>query len=298
MVQFEQRAGAAIQFKTRQRIRHEACGEVLHLPMRARLVDEHTIDNRAHQVPQDPEVKGQVGMYQVARLGAQTLVPDELPQLAQILHVGEQCFGGRVFRGRTHDIPRIFLGFDADLDGRAQPLAFGLGFDARRYANSAALGHVDEIARRQGDVGREPRALRSQRILDDLDENLIALGDQGADVLAARGFDARLNVTRVENVGGMQESRAFQADLDERGLHARKNAGYPTFVDVADESAPADPLEKHFLEHAVFDDSGARLVRARVDENLSAHRGYDQWGTPARLRSSAVSNSGSPITPE
>src|SRR5450631_2417274 len=208
------------------------------------------------------------------------------------------CMSARSASGGAHDIPGILLRIDAGLDGGAQPLALGLGFDARRYADSPALGHVDEISRRQGDVGGEPRALRAQRVLDDLDENFIALGHQGADVLAARRFDAGLNVTRVENVGGMQEGRTLQPDLDERGLHAREDARYPAFVNIADESASAGTLEKHLLKHAVFDDRGARLVRACIDENFSAHRGYDQCGTPASSRSSAVSNSGRPITPE
>ena len=79
-------------------------------------------------------------------------------------------------------------------------------------------------------------------------------------------------VPRIEDVGGVQERRALHADVDERRLHAGQDARDAAFVDVADQAAPAGTLEKHFLQHAVFDDGGARLVRAGVDEDLGAHR--------------------------
>ena len=106
---------------------------------------------------------------------------------------------------------------------------------------------------------------------------------------------------RIEDVRGVQERRALHADFDERRLHARQDARYPALVDVADEAAPAGALQKHLLQHAVFDHRGARFVGAGVDQNLRAHRACLRTGqrkTPAWLKSSAVSNSGSPITPE
>src|ERR1700675_3394024 len=108
-------------------------------------------------------------------------------------------------------------------------------------------------------------------------------------------------MTWVENVRGMQERRAFHADFDECRLHARKDPRHASLVNVADQPATAGALEKHLLQHTVLDDRGARFMNAGIDQNLGAHRDCPrpfQRNTPASLRSSAVSNSGSPITPE
>ncbi len=64
------------------------------------------------------------------------------------------------------------------------------------------------------------------------------------------------------------------------GQHPRHAA----LVDVADQAAPAGALEKHLLQHAVFDHRGARLVRARIDQNLSAHRSCRACGPAAARR--------------
>src|SRR5258708_15962182 len=109
-------------------------------------------------------------------------------------------------------------------------------------------------------------------------------------------------MTRIEYVRGMQERGALHADVDECRLHARKHPRHPSLVNVADQPTTAGALEKHLLQHAVLDDRGARFMSAGIDQNFSAHRVCPRFvpnGTsPALLKSAAVSNSGSPITPE
>jgi hypothetical protein len=116
-----------------------------------------------------------------------------------------------------------------------------------------------------------------------------------------RRFDARIRVSGVEYVGGVQECRAIHADIDEGRLHARQYPGNAALINVADQSAAAGPLQKDFLQHAVFDDGSARLMRAGIDQNFGAHgliAPRNPSVTPAAFSSSAVSNSGNPITPE
>ncbi len=192
--------------------------------------------------------------------------------------------GGRILRGRAHDEPRI-------LSPASRPACTA----ARRRSRSAsssmradtptplAFRHVHEVAGRQSDVGRQPRALGPQRILHDLDQDLVAFGHQRADVLRARRLDAGIRMTRIEDVRGVQECRAFHADVDERRLHARQNPRHSSLVDVADQPAAAGALEKHFLQNAVLDDRGARLVRAGIDQNFSAH-GAGRGPASARRR--------------
>jgi hypothetical protein len=154
----------------------------------------------------------------------------------------------------------------------AQALALGFILDARRHPHSPPLGHEHQVSGGQSNVGGQPRTLGAQRILDDLDQNLIAFGDQRANIVGVRRLDAGIGMPRIEDVGGMQKGGALQADIDECRLHARQHPGNPAFVDVADQSTAAGPLQKHLLQHAVFDDGRARLVRAGIDQNLGAHR--------------------------
>src|SRR5271156_986682 len=111
-----------------------------------------------------------------------------------------------------------------------------------------------------------------------------------------RLLDAGISMTRIENVGCMQESGAFHADVDECRLHPGQYPRDAAFINVADQSAPAGALQKYFLQNAIFHDRGASLVGAGVNENIRAHR--RQHVTPAASSSAAVSNSGNPITPE
>ena len=110
-----------------------------------------------------------------------------------------------------------------------------------------------------------------------------------------RRLDAGVRVTRIEYVGGVQERGALHADVDERRLHAGQDPRYAALVDIADQAAAAGALQKHFLQHAVFDDRGARLVGAGVDQNFSAH-GLPVLAVRAQRHASrsnsAVSNNG------
>ena len=79
VVQLEHRPRLAVQFDARQRVRHERGGEFAHLAMRARLVDQHLVDVGPQQIAQHAQVQRQIGVHQVARLGAQALLAHELP---------------------------------------------------------------------------------------------------------------------------------------------------------------------------------------------------------------------------
>ena len=46
------------------------------------------------------------------------------------------------------------------------------------------------------------------------------------------------------DVGGVQECGALQAHVDERGLHAGQHALHAALVEIADDAAPAVPLDE------------------------------------------------------
>ena len=111
----------------------------------------------------------------------------------------------------------------------------------------------------------------------------------------------RLGMRVAGNVGRVQERRALEPELDERGLHARQHARHLALVDVADEAAAIRALDQHLLEHAALDECGTHLARRRVDQDLLFHYAASrspQSGTPQRSSSRAVSNRGNPTPDE
>ena len=65
----------------------------------------------------------------------------------------------------------------------AQPLALLL-VQAPGDADTLAVGRVDHVAAGDRQIHRQPRALRLQRVLDDLDDDLLAGLEQVGDVAA------------------------------------------------------------------------------------------------------------------
>ncbi len=97
----------------------------------------------------------------------------------------------------------------------------------------------------------------------------------------------------------MQEGGPVQADVHERGLHAWQHSGHSPLVEIAHEAAPAGAFDVDLLEDVAFHDRCAGFAGSYVDENFDRHRRPPcQHGTSAARSSSAVSNNGSPITPE
>src|SRR5207344_3123857 len=115
--------------------------------------------------------------------------------------------------GGADDQPtRPFVGA---VDHLAQAVALGVG-EATADADAAALGREDEVAAGDRDVHREPRALRLQRVLDHLDEDLLTRFDQLVDPAAAAATAlGRLLAAGQDDLVDVQEAVALEADVDE-----------------------------------------------------------------------------------
>ena len=130
-VQLEHAAQLAVQLDARQRLGHEGRGKLAHVAVRVRLVDDHTVDVRAQQIAQHPQVQRQVGVHQAARLGAQPPLAHHLPELSQVDHIGVQRLWGRVLGRGAHDVAGVAVLLREGLHRGAQALAFRLVLDAR-----------------------------------------------------------------------------------------------------------------------------------------------------------------------
>ena len=130
------------------------------------------------------------------------------------------------------------------LDLLAQPLAL-LVVEALGDADALAGRRVDHVAPGDRQLHREPRALGLERVLDDLDDDLLARLEDVADALAAllpapaaRDVDARQH-----DLVDVQEAVLLEPDVDERRLEPVEHVVDAALVDVADDRAAAAALE-------------------------------------------------------
>ena len=205
-----------------------------------RGVDDRLLELAEEDVAQDPH--RQVGLLEdegraLGLLGA------PLQHVVEALQVGDLAHEVGFFRpvgGGADDQPaRALVGA---VDHLAQPVALGVG-EPPADPDAAALRRVDEVAAGDRDVHREPRSLALQRVLDYLDEDLLAGFDQLVD--PASGTAAalrRLLAAGQDDLVDVQEAVALEADVDEGGLHSGQDVVDLALVDVADDRAPAAAL--------------------------------------------------------
>ena len=118
---------------------------------------------------------------------------------------------------------------------------------SRRLETPDALARrgVDHVAPGDGQLHREAGALRLQRVLDDLHDDLLAGLEEVGDLLAAllapaapRRLDARQH-----DLVDVEEAVLVEADVDERGLQPGQDVVDLALVDVPDDGAVAPSLE-------------------------------------------------------
>ena len=100
-----------------------------------------------------------------------------------------------------------------------QTAAFGIILDALGNADVVFLRKMDEETAGQRDLSGQARAFCVDGVFDDLNQDRLAFKEHVFDAL---GF-VRI-AALFEDVDDMQKRGAFQADIDERALHAGKDA--------------------------------------------------------------------------
>ena len=132
---------------------------------------------------------------------------------------------------------------------------------------------------------RQARALRAERLLDHLDEDLLAFAQQIFDfrlrpialAVAVAPFVVVVGrelvelVHRVDHIVDVEEPVALQADVDEGRLHAGKDLRDPAFVDVADDPALPLAFDEHFGHEVVLENGHDGFVAIGGDDHLLVH---------------------------
>ena len=170
-----------------------------------------------------------------------------LEHLVQLVQVGDlplEVLLLGALRGGPDDVAALVLMRGVNLLqalAHLGPLAVG---EAPADADATALGHVDQVAAGDRDLHRKAGALRLQRILDDLDDDLLTALDQLVDStsLAATALGLGLAVGGDDLVD-VQEAVALQPDVDEGSLHPGQHVVDDALVDVADDGAGSASLD-------------------------------------------------------
>ena len=168
---------------------------------------------------------------------------------------------GRALGRRADDDAALLRGDRLDDVAQADALVV---VEASGDAQAFAARDEDDEAARERDLGGQPRALRLHRVLDGLDEDLLVALEEVLDLAAA----AALELGRDDLVD-VQEAVLLEADLDERGLHAREDVVDGALVDVARDRAALRALEVDLGGTVVLDHGDALLADVDRDEELA-----------------------------
>ncbi len=206
------------------------------------VVDDRLLELAGEDVAR--HAHGQVGLLEDHLRGRGLLAAllEHVVELVEVLDLAIEVLALRALRGGAHDrapAPEVDLA-----GGLAQPVAL-LVVEPARHADALALRHVHEVAPRDRELHGQARALRLQRVLDRLDQDLLARLQELADPLALRAAGApaaRDLDAREDQVVGVEEAVLVEADVHERGLEAGQDVVDLALVDVPDDRAVAAAL--------------------------------------------------------
>ena len=85
-------------------------------------------------------------------------------------------------------------------------------------------------------------------------------------------------VDAAHQVGNMQKSRPVQANVYERGLHARQHPSHLAQIDIADEPPLKCAFNLQLLHRTVFNHGNPRLLRRPINQDVLLHYFFEIWG--------------------
>ena len=272
-----------------RQIRQVTTGEVGHFLVGLARIDlDHRGPGRDH-VAQGTDRQRQVFVNHLPGLRGFGGFEQRVPQPGKELDIAAQ-FGligplGRGADDAAADIALVATGFEQ----AAQALALQLVLDLDRDTDDRRVRHIDQVARRHRYGRGQARALGTHRILDDLHQQRLALAQQLVDRRPrAAVFVAGAAVAEID-VGDVQKTGLFQADIDEGGLHAGQNPVDLAQVNITDDATAAFTLDTDLLQGAVLDDRHAGLLGRNVQQYFFVQGHSYNNSIPASRNSSAVS---------
>ncbi len=158
-----------------------------------------------------------------------------------------------------------------------------------------------QIARWNGDLGAQPRALTPQGVFDHLHRQHLTGGQQ---LCNRRPRLARGQLTHrgelivvwwcarwftAHQIGNVQKRGAGQTNVHKRRLHARQDALDPAHVDLTHTTGQIAPFNGQFLGQSIFDNRHTTLGRRDIDQDLITQTGILLAGDFKRILSMPIS---------
>ena len=165
---------------------------------------------------------------------------EDLVELEQVLQLALEIRPRGAVRRRADD--RAAAAQVELLGLLAKPVAL-LVLQPARDADALARGRVDHVAPGDRELHAQPRALGLQRVLDDLDDDLLPGLEQIGDARAAAATALGLLDARQHDLVDVQEPVLVEPDVDEGRLESGEDVVDAALVDVADDRAPTAALE-------------------------------------------------------
>src|SRR5205085_3291315 len=187
---------------------------------------------------------------------------DLLPEPLEEDQIALDVLGRRAFGGRANDDSALLDVERLDDVSKADALVV---FQPARDTQALPARDVDDEAARERDLGRQACPLRLHRVLDRLDEDVLASADQILDLLTVAPALELGNDDLVD----VEKAVLLEPDLDERRLHARQDIVDNAFVDVAGNRAALGPLEVDLGDLVVLEHRDALLPDVDGDEELA-----------------------------
>ena len=185
------------------------------------------------------------------------------PEHFEVTHIGAELFLCRpLFSGRPDNVPALFF-------LRLQAAHFVTKFfpkvrilNTLGNADMGFAGNINELPAGKRHCGREPRSLRSDRILCHLHHHGLPLMQHALD------RESLISLMRFCDVGDMKERCPLESDVDKGGLHARQHPGHASQIHVSHKPAGHLPLQMDFLQDAVHQNRHAGFPGRIVDQDL------------------------------
>ena len=216
------------------------------------VVDLGAVELAAEDVAEDADRKIRLLEDQRRRVGVHGPPLEHLVQLVQVGDLALEVLLVGALGRRPDDVSALLLAGGMELlEVLAHLAALAVGEPAAD-PDPAALRHVDEVAAGDRELHRQARSLRLQRVLDDLDDDLLTALDQLVDPppLAAAALRHRLAVGGDDLVD-VEEAVALEPDVDEGRLHPGQHVVDDSLVDVADDRARSATLDVELADPPV-----------------------------------------------
>src|SRR5688572_1508559 len=308
-VLLEDRERLLVETHLRRERRHDALDELENLAVLVLVVDANGRELLGEQIPQELRHQAGLAVDDRRRPRGLGLLPDLGPDLVEVAQVRDDVLFRPAARGGADDDAAGEAVLLAELaDDAAQAAALLARVDLPRHADVVHGRHEHQKAARHRGMAGQAGALRAQRLLRHLHDDLLRFLDElfdlglgaflalaapaaAAAALPTRGagpgyraglvaVGGRVVFVRLEavelleggdNVGNVEKAVAFETEVNERRLHAGQDFRYPALVKVAHHPARPLALDEYFGNLVLLEDRDPCFVGARGDDHLLGH---------------------------